>query len=198
MPTGYTADIKDGISFKTFAMNCARAFGACITLRDESGGGDAIPEELKSSQYNAEREVEARAELAALDEMSSEAKERAAAKAYDDAETHRVMKIQEHRDLRAKYEAMLAQASNWTPPTEDHRGLHEFMQQQIRESIAWDCDETYHQRPTASVSGSEWAEQRRAQLTQDIRYHEAQQRAENERTAQRNGWIKALRESLRE
>lgn len=40
MPTGYTADIKDGIDFKTYAMNCARAFGACVMLRDEPGGGD--------------------------------------------------------------------------------------------------------------------------------------------------------------
>ena len=34
MPTGYTADIKDGIDFKTYAMNCARAFGARVMLRE--------------------------------------------------------------------------------------------------------------------------------------------------------------------
>lgn len=33
MPTGYTAAIADGIDFKTFAMNCTRALGACVTLR---------------------------------------------------------------------------------------------------------------------------------------------------------------------
>jgi hypothetical protein len=55
MPTGYTADIKNGISFKTFAMNCARAFGACVTLRDEPGGGDKIPEAFEASTYHAQQ-----------------------------------------------------------------------------------------------------------------------------------------------
>ncbi|KKK60691.1 hypothetical protein LCGC14_3021870, partial [marine sediment metagenome] len=31
MPTGYTACIKDGISFEKFVMQCARAMGACVT-----------------------------------------------------------------------------------------------------------------------------------------------------------------------
>lgn len=35
MPTGYTADIKDGITFRDFALRCARAFGATIMQRDE-------------------------------------------------------------------------------------------------------------------------------------------------------------------
>ena len=34
MPTGYTDKIKDGITFKEYAMGCARAFGALITMRD--------------------------------------------------------------------------------------------------------------------------------------------------------------------
>lgn len=35
MPTGYTAAIKYGITFKEFALDCARNFGACISMRDE-------------------------------------------------------------------------------------------------------------------------------------------------------------------
>ena len=37
MATGYTHAIEKGISFETFALTCARAFGACINLRDEPG-----------------------------------------------------------------------------------------------------------------------------------------------------------------
>jgi len=37
MPTGYTTDIYNGkdVSFRDFALNCARAFGACIMQRDD-------------------------------------------------------------------------------------------------------------------------------------------------------------------
>ena len=35
MPTEYTHYIKDGISFKEFALKCARAFGACITMKED-------------------------------------------------------------------------------------------------------------------------------------------------------------------
>jgi hypothetical protein len=37
MPTGYTAGVADGTitEFREYALLCARAFGACIMLRDE-------------------------------------------------------------------------------------------------------------------------------------------------------------------
>jgi len=37
MPSGFTSDIYDGkkITFKDFTLKCARAFGACIHLRDD-------------------------------------------------------------------------------------------------------------------------------------------------------------------
>ena len=34
MPTGYTYKIGEGASFKEFVMACARAFGACVEMRD--------------------------------------------------------------------------------------------------------------------------------------------------------------------
>ena len=36
MPRGYTSYIEDNISFKNWALICARNFGACITLREET------------------------------------------------------------------------------------------------------------------------------------------------------------------
>lgn len=54
MPTGYTADIKDGISFETYAMNCARAFGACVSLRDKPSGGKVIPDAFEPSDLDVE------------------------------------------------------------------------------------------------------------------------------------------------
>ena len=39
MPTGYTAELMEkGQDFPTFVLCCARAFGACIELRDDAHG----------------------------------------------------------------------------------------------------------------------------------------------------------------
>lgn len=37
MPTGYTASVQEGkvTEFRDFAMECARAFGALVMMRDE-------------------------------------------------------------------------------------------------------------------------------------------------------------------
>jgi hypothetical protein len=113
MPTGYTADIKDGIDFKTYAMNCARAFGACVMLRDEPGGGERIPDAFEPSDYHLKAVEKARVELAALDAMTPAECERAAAKAWDDAETSRLMRLEDCRKLRAAYEAMLSKVQAW-------------------------------------------------------------------------------------
>ena len=38
MPTGYTEDIYNGkdVTFKDFALKCARAFGACVHQREDN------------------------------------------------------------------------------------------------------------------------------------------------------------------
>ena len=69
MPTGYTAAIKDGISFNEYALSCARAFGALIMMRDEPADAP-IPDEFKPSDYHFKKIEEAKAELARLRAMS--------------------------------------------------------------------------------------------------------------------------------
>lgn len=51
MPTGYTSYIGQGCDFKTFAMKCARAFGACIDMRDSSLDAQ-IPDSFEPSRYH--------------------------------------------------------------------------------------------------------------------------------------------------
>lgn len=196
MPTGYTADIKDGISFKTFALNCARAFGACVELRDEPGGGDRIPESFAPSDYHTKALDKARSELAALEAMTPTDLERSAAKDYDDAETNRVMQLRAKADQKAAYEAMLAKVQAWVPPTEEHKGMHQFMGEQIIESIRFDCGGTYYDTPTVRLTGDAWAAQRRAALARDVEYHTDKHAEEVERAESRTAWVAALRASL--
>lgn len=67
MPTGYTAAIKDGITFQEYALSCARAFGALISMREESSDAP-IPDALEMSPYYQTSYDEARE---ALDEFSA-------------------------------------------------------------------------------------------------------------------------------
>jgi hypothetical protein len=48
MPTGYTAAVADGTitEFPDFAMQCARAFGTLVLMRDEPQDA-AIPEKFE-------------------------------------------------------------------------------------------------------------------------------------------------------
>ena len=196
MPTGYTADIKDGITFKTFAMNCARAFGACVTLRDEPGGGDKIPEAFEESSYHAEQVEKAQAALAEFRALTPSQHMREASKAWDDAETYRITRLDAIQAQRKAYDAMLAKVMAWTPPTPEHDGLKEFMRSQIAQSIDFDCDESYYATPTPRMTGEQWAAQRLEMLERDLAYHQKEQAAESARTASRTGWVKALRDSL--
>src|SRR6056297_1005549 len=62
MPTGYTHQIKDGISFEKYALGCARAFGATISMRDDPPDAE-IPEKFDESDHHLEKIKEAQDNL---------------------------------------------------------------------------------------------------------------------------------------
>lgn len=195
MPTGYTAAIADGIDFNTFAMRCARAMGATILMRDEPLDAE-IPSAFAPSTWNEERLREASARMAELEAMTPEQAEQAALAAWQEAEAMRQKRIAEIKELRAKYQAMLGRVDAWVPPTPDHEGLKTFMSQQIVDSLKFDCDLSYYE-PKPRPDGATWLAQQKAKTASDIEYHATAGIEERQRTADRNAWIKALRESLR-
>lgn len=195
MPTGYTAKIPDGIDFRTFAMDCARAFGACIMLRDEPGGGEAIPDEFEPSGHNLERADEATAELSRVMAMTPEQRDAAARAEYAAGVAAAARRSAEVAATRAAYEAMLEKVRAWEPPTADHVGLWEFMEQQIVDSLKFDCRE-YPELEAPLLTGAEWAARKAAELREAIERNQKWHQEEVERTAQRNAWVKALRASL--
>jgi len=90
---------------------------------------------------------------------------------------------------------MLAKVNAWKPPSADHKGLKDFMAQQIQESIKFDCDYDLS-NITGPSSWEDWMTDKKADNKRDIFYHEAEQEKEIERTNSRNRWIRQLRESL--
>src|SRR5688572_13460567 len=101
MPTGYTAGILSGEtkSFKQFAIDCMRAFGATIHMRDEPM--DKPYEPRTPSEYYSKRIGELKKQISDLtstrdfDLIGIERGELEVDKAYHEAE---IEKIRENRE----------------------------------------------------------------------------------------------------
>ena len=195
MPTGYTAGVVDGTitDFPTFAMQCARAFGSLISMRDDAWDAE-IPESFEPDSYHAVVRAEAGAKLAAFaaatdDELRQQWKSQHAANVQRVREANDRIAVQA---LRCR--EMLAHAENWLPPTTEHVGLRDFMVQQLTETLRFDGKLMSEPEPVAFDT---WKEERHARLTRDVEYHRKSEAEDIERARERTQWVRDLRESLR-
>lgn len=194
MPTGYTHSIKDGITFEQFALGCARAFGALITMRDEPSDAK-IPEKFEPSDFYLKSRETAEAKLAELRAMTPEQCEAAALASYLDACERNQTRRKENIDLRNKYQAMVTEVVLWEPPTPDHVPMKEFMIEQLHSSISFDCGGDYIVDPP-KASGVTWLANYVHSLERDIERYIAHHNEEVERAKTRTEWVNALRSSL--
>lgn len=197
MPTGYTAAIADNITFNDFAMQCARAMGALVMMRDEPTGAP-IPDKFEPSDYHTKKIAEANATIERLAGMTKIEAEHSANDAYDAAIAAQAAAILRNDTLREKYSAMLAKVEAWEPPSAAHDGFKKFMSEQITSSISFDCDNRYYRdQMHTKMTGADWMAQEEAKARKDIAYHEAENAKEIGRTEGRNRWVKELRDSLK-
>jgi hypothetical protein len=196
MPTGYTANIEKGITFEQFIMDCARAFGSLISMRDAPSDAK-IPEKFKPSSYHKDRLKEIEKELLIVRKMNTKVAFGRAKQDYEEELKHKEDGIRKAEALRESYLFMLAKVRAWQPPSIDHIGLKKFMNEQITKSIDWDCGTDYYigKRPVR-LSGQQWKEKRLANLMKDYTYNKKEYSEEVERIEGRNTWIRLLRESL--
>ena len=197
MPTGYTAAIKDGISSRQFILQCARSRGACIMQRDEPF--DELPKKREPSNYHVEKILEAKRILAEIDKMTYETASAKAEEEYQREVKSLEERIEENEELRRKYENMLSEVRKWNPPTQDHTDLKEFMLSQIRESIKFDCRDSYYLdriKKLRCLTGQEWKDEKVKQALSDLNYHRQKHNEELERCRQQNEWVDALYSSL--
>lgn len=194
MPTGYTADIANGISFEEYALRCARNFGALIMMRDDPMNA-AIPDKFEPSEHNKKGLDEANEQLAILNAASSEDLEVLAVAKYKADLEYFTRARNEKSELLAKYEAMLGKAKAYIPPSDQHLGYAKFLVSQIEESIGWDCDMSYPVEPV-KLTGDEYKEQMVKKLEWDISYHANAMNEEIDRTNNRTKWVQQLKSSL--
>lgn len=197
MPTGYTCDIENDQSFEDYLLSCARAFGACMHQRDESG---SVKPKLRSADtYHEQALLEAAADLGAFKTMNREQKEQAGQELKDEQEKWRQEDFNRKILLRNKYDAMAQKVQAWNPPTADHVNLKKFMLDQINESIRFDCDTEYSLKQlqaTQSKTAMQFYEEHVQSLERDVKYHEEEHEKATKRNDEANKWIMALYDSL--
>jgi hypothetical protein len=194
MPTGYTYQVCEGkiTEFPEFAMHCARAFGALITMRDDPADAP-IPEEIApETKYYDDRIAADMKRMSDIQAMSS-------AEAADAAEADYAQQMASRRKYLADKEAEAARLNNmmmkvrdWTPPTPDHVEMKSFMLEQLRISLPGDYTPAIPER----LDGATWRKQQINLLAGAVVRNKKSREEEIERARRRTEWVKALRSSL--
>ena len=191
MPTGYTLEIANGQTFEDFVLGCARAFGACITLRDEPQNSD-IPE-FELNTYHIDRLAEYTKELKEVLELTSEELNTRAQNQFNSELENYYERVDENNSTQDNYTAMINNVEEWGPPTEDHKELKKFMLKQLKDSK--ELDDYIPDMPVRKT-GEQWLADKVKSISWYIEYHTKENTKEIERVASRNKWVKQLKESI--
>lgn len=196
MPTGYTHSVQTGeiTDFPSFAMQCARAFGALIMMRDDPSDAP-VPERFEPSEFNRRAIGEAIDRLQKLNDMSPSEAQRAAQQDHAAAMARWRERSIEDAQQRVRYQAMIDKVIRWQEPSTDHTRLKEFMLEQLLESVRFDCGGKYNPYPRIQ-RWPDWLEDQRAKAIRDMQYHQKADAEELQRTESRNQWVLQLRASL--
>jgi hypothetical protein len=193
MATGYTYPVANGeiTEFKDFAMSCARAFGALITMRDEPQDAP-IPEEFKPGDFHEKRLADAKDRLARLNVMTIDEAEASATGAFNEAmKSHQEYEAKE-AEAERRLNSMIKKVEAWTPPTANHTEMKKFMIDQLVMSRRG----SYRSPEPVRLSGKDWLSTELEKAQHNVGYHAAEHAKEVERTASRAEWVKQLRRSL--
>lgn len=194
MPTGYTAKLMEkGQDFRSFVLTCARGMGACIMQRDDPM--DEPPAKQKPGDYNAKALKEAEKKLAKLKAMSTAKQREYGETLRSKAVASAMQSRSKAREEEARLTSMEAQVKAWLPPTDDHKGLKDFMLQQIAISKHGDWMDKYVREAEEKTPEAYFVDALSG-AARDIKYHAEEHAKEVERTNDRNEWIDQLYKSL--
>lgn len=169
--------------------------GACIMQRDESI--DHPPKKQEPSDYHIKRESEIKKSLLRLTSMTDKMAQKMATKDYNDQIKNIKLNINKTNKLKEKYEKMLVKVRSWKPPTPDHENLKQFMEDQILQSISFDCVNDYYKiENVKQLTGDEWKRNKMETTLRDLNYHKKEYDEEIIKVTLRNKWIDKLYESL--
>lgn len=141
MPTGYTAPIYEGekdFTFEKFAMRCARNFHLREKSKEEAI--DLEKDFQPNSFYKDMLEVAEKDYQDFLDNPPTEEQLNKKFDEYVQMEQARFLEREQKTEvIRKRYAAMMRKVLAWQPPTPEHQNLKDFMLNQLRDSIEYDC-----------------------------------------------------------
>lgn len=181
-------------TFEEFIFDCARNFGALITLRDTPNA--EIPEEFEPSSHYAEWLAEAKAELQRWRTLSDEEVEAEMYREYEEAKQRKADAEVKAAKRRERYETMLSEVEAWQPPTVNHINLKSFMVDQIQKSIEHDCSTSWLRLPSLQPTPV-FRQKKIEDAERRVERYTGERDDEIRRAADRTAWVKALRESLK-
>lgn len=194
MPTGYTYPVVDGkiTEFPDFAMSCARAFGALITMREDPMD-KPIPDEIApDTKYYEERLAEHQKRLGDVQAMTYAECDAAAAAEHEEALKSRADYLARQDAEAARINAMLVKVRAWTPPTSEHTEMKKFMIDQLVMSLPG----TYSPAIPEKLDGMTWRQRTIDSVAASVVRAKGEIAKEIERANGRTEWVKALRTSL--
>lgn len=195
MPTGYTAKLMEqGEDFSTFTLRCARAFGACVMMRDDDIDAP-IPEKFEPSDYSVKALAQAERNLKRLSKMTPAQQQAYGIRAKRKDVANHKKRAENNRAENARLDAMTKQVGAWEPDPALAE-MKRFMLEQLRISRN-DCG--YWDELTARSEAKptiEYYTDALAEAASDIKYHREEIKKENERVDARNDWLRKLRASL--
>ena len=192
MPTGYTEDIYNGkdVTFKDFALKCARAFGACMHQREDNIDD---PPKLKKpdTAYYEDKLKKAKA---------FKKPTKAEYNLYIAKETEYLeIELAKNEKRLADYKAMLVNVKNWLPPTKEHFKFKEFMMEQLNGSIYADSSEYYEKelKKIKALTYKDYCDILKMDAENDILSYTDEIKKEKARTEKTNKWLTDLFKSLK-
>lgn len=196
MPTGYTAELMEkGMEFKPFVLQCARAFGALITMRDDPMDAD-IPDKFEPSDYNVKGLAEAIQEHKRLQDMSYDKKMAFGKKQKAENIKGLQKSLATATAENERLSEMARQINAWKPPTPDHAELKNFMLNQINISMHNLSYSHEHLDDAEERSPMSYYVTAVSHVAWEINYHTEENKKECERAENRTEWVKQLRMSL--
>jgi hypothetical protein len=199
MPTGYTANIIKGISFESFALDCAKSISMLSRMKDEPFA--RVPDKFKPKRYHLDEMNECQTILDHVKEMSKEVCDSKSKEQFFTEKNRLNISIEEKKHIKKKYTEMLKKVFKWEPPTNDHKELKGFMTRQIEFSIDADCNIDYsisQFKKLKEKSGEEWRKTQIEVLEKEIKYHKEEYDKEVLNCEIITKWVGELRKSIKE
>jgi hypothetical protein len=204
MASGFTSEILNG-NVKTlndFIVTCSKGFGA--TAHQQSEPLNTPLRDAVADETNKKAAAKLKRQLKKFKLMTDEELHADEEKALNKSKQHFVDKIELMKEAKKKCAELLLEAQLWTPPTDEHKVVKDFMIKELKSVIDFDCDikpvntliEDIDGR-LATIDVKEIRNKQIESFEQQIDYHTQTYKMDVLHVEQSNNWLSELKQSLK-